>query len=1168
MEIENIAARVALRSRSVVQTVANATRRRRLSSPVAAASRPFQPLKLTVTQPEGSSFLQIELRVDNQHVPSGLWAACNGDFLRLGSVRVTQDDSTSEPSVLNCSYSLDLDDLVVEQSLHKGTGDDDESEGYAIRLYLEYPASSDQRLLPSMHEQINNGSRVALARLGKARETVVGDLALRTVADHKYYALVTRKGHLVVEVDRPHRPYARVINDEITVDGGRLLVRGRVYARGTHFVSGDLVVLARTSDFKATVPIELTLDESRTAQRYGLRHYNFSARLDFQRYVAHISDDNADLYLDLTPKLPVGSRRARIGKSRFLVRLSTNGGKVVSGHTTVSIIPYYTFKAKNPSLHLEVFDTSTYDYLQESIKISSTWRKWRSNDRPVWLIGELPYKAQDNGLHFFKYLRDNHPEIDAYYVIDDLSPERVNLQGYDHVVGFRSKEHIRVALVADKIIGTHSPDFLYPTREPRFQKRLSADKVFLQHGVTAAKWMVPNYGKYTGDFATDLVIVCSDREKEFYVNDFGYSPSEVAVTGFARFDALFVDDVKTRPGQLMIMPTWRPWLQDPERFTDSDYFRRWYSLLTGEAFRRLIEKYDLEPILCLHPNMQQFSSHFMAAGVRVVVQGEVEVQFLLKQSSMLVTDYSSVAFDFAFLHKPVLYYQFDARRFAKPHADPDSEFPGPVVSDEGAVVAGIDRAYASGARMQEVYKRRADRFVAHRDTQSRRRIFDAVSRSRKSPTTVDDVINHQLVRAGYRIARKHRLYLPVMKRAYKLMRLAPLDSGTIVFEAGQSRQFGDSPRAIFEELVARGDSRKKVWIYKGRLSVKDEHTVVVRRHSPAFFWYLATAKYWVNNHNFPHYIHRRKGGVYIQTWHGTPLKKMFLDQEHFHGRDEGYIDRVKEASAQWSALLSPSPYATTAMRSSYGYKGPVYEIGYPRNDILTGPNANDGRSRIRAALAIPLDKFVVLYAPTFRDDQPTTRGRFEFNWPFSVSELVDSVGPDVVLLVRTHFLVSNKLDIPEEYQSKVVDVSEYPDIQELFLASDVLVTDYSSSFFDFSILNRPIIFFAYDLTNYRENLRGFYLDYESDLPGPIVETPSELFERIQQAREWGEPERRRLQEFAAAYAPNDDGHAATRVVDRLLTPSHQEKGAGTVWRSWAKRRLKGVTRHWRRTSAS
>src|SRR5699024_3862201 len=269
----------------------------------------------------------------------------------------------------------------------------------------------------------------------------------------------------------------------------RLEVEGRIIARGTEYLDGTLAVVGRTSGLRATAEIELVPNDELSSRRFGLNYYRFSATLDFNELIDEISDDNADLYLDLDPALNDEPKRARIGKSRYLVRFGTTGSTVASGDKTVSIIPYYTFKAKYPSLHLETFKTSAYDYMQRLVSNRRSWNPPKSSERkPVWLIGELPYKAQDNGLQFFRYMRDEHPEIDAYYVIEPNSPERVNLDGYDNVIDFLSHDHIQVALAADKIIGTHRPDFLYPTREPRFERALRADKVFLQHGVTAAKW--------------------------------------------------------------------------------------------------------------------------------------------------------------------------------------------------------------------------------------------------------------------------------------------------------------------------------------------------------------------------------------------------------------------------------------------------------------------------------------------------------------------------------------------------------------------------------------------------------------------------------------------------------------------------------------------------------
>ncbi|WP_350269474.1 CDP-glycerol glycerophosphotransferase family protein [Brevibacterium sp. CBA3109] len=1138
MEIRNLITRSAISAmgsarKTIRKTTRDASRRSQTSPP---RSSRLTSLKIHHAQ----NLLHLDLTLASDVIPTGLWTEHEGDLHRLGSLEISESRDAGSESDLVCSISVNLDTVIEHladwTSIPPAEANDaNDTEGIVLRLYLEFDGLDAEPLPGSRLETTHNGMPVALVRLGRAKHTQTSNFTYRQVKDHFYYPLINRNGHLAIEVDRLHRPYAQVRNDSLTIENGKLNIQGRISARGTAYVRAKLVVRGRTSGFRATAEVDLKLNEELSSKRFGLNHYVFASELDFNELGDEISNDNADLYLDLDPVLADQPKRARIGKTRYLVRVGTTGSTVSSGDRTVSLVPYYTFKAKYPSLHLEVFRTADYEYMQTLVSNRHFWKPPRASERrPVWLIGELPYKAQDNGLQFFKFMRDEHPEIDAYYVIEPNSPERSNLNGYDHVIDFRSHDHVQVALAADKIIGTHHPDFLYPTREPRFQKALHAESVFLQHGVTAAKWMVPNYGKFISGFDVDLITVSSEREKEFFVKDFGYPPEQVAVTGFARFDALLADDVDVRPGQLMIMPTWRPWLQDPDYFAESEYFQHWNSLLTSDRLQSLMEKYQLEPIFCLHPNMQQYSSHFRDAGIRVVVQGETDVQLLLKQSSMLITDYSSVAFDFAFLHKPVAYYQFDTRRFAQPHADPEKEFPGPVVADEDQLLDAIETAYAAGGVMDQKYLARADHFLAHRDTDSRERIYQAIQNAVRPRPTATDLVQSEPAQAAYRLARRNRYYLPVMKRLYKLMRWAPLDSGTVVFETGQGKQYADSPRAIHEELVRRGDTRRKVWIYHKRLPVTDKYTTVVKRHSPAFFWYLATAKYWINNHNFPNYIHRRQQGLYIQTWHGTPLKRMFLDQDNFYGRDPGYIDRVKEASAQWNALISPSPYATEAMKSSYAYTGPVYELGYPRNDELRGPNTQKIRDDLRHRLSIPRDQTVVLYAPTFRDDQPTTKGRFAFDWPFDPEEFVQRFGDDVTLLLRTHFLVNTKLDIPEALKANIIDVSGLPDINELFLASDMLVTDYSSSFFDYSVLERPIIFFAYDLENYRDNLRGFYLNYETDLPGPVTTTSDELFAEIDKATSATDADRERLRLFARLYAPNDDGQAAARVIDRLL----------------------------------
>src|SRR5689334_9819011 len=244
-----------------------------------------------------------------------------------------------------------------------------------------------------------------------------------------------------------------------------------------------------------------------------------------------------------------------------------------------------------------------------------------------------------------------------------------------------------------------------------------------------------------------------------------------------------------------------------------------------------------------------------------------------------------------------------------------------------------------------------------------------------------------------------------MRFLLRLLQRLPADDNLVVFESGVGKQYADSPRYVYEELVRRGSTMRKVWVYSGKIHHADPHTKVVERLSPAYYWHLGRARYWVNNQNFPHYVHRRPDGVYLQTWHGTPLKRMLHDLDVVVGRDSGYLARVTTAAQQWSLLASPSPWATDRMRSAFRYQGPVIEAGYPRNDILCSPDRDQMRATVRRRLGIPADRTVVLYAPTFRDDQAVGASRFDFRLPLDLPALAAALGEDVVFLIRLHSLV-------------------------------------------------------------------------------------------------------------------------------------------------------------------
>jgi CDP-glycerol glycerophosphotransferase len=1087
--------------------------------------------RLTVTQ-DGRT-LRIRFTPAPGVTPHALWARNTNtdEWLRLADVRPASE----------CSVDVDLLTLPVPAS----------EDGAALALALEV-----EQVVSARSEVVEQASRDAYTQvedtgvgqvtvrhrvsLGRARRTTL--VGLHEIADDRVRvtAYPNSRGGLSVAVDRPLNPYGSVQVSRLVIKRGVLRLRGRLSTRHGDLRSAHLVLKGRTSGRRLTRPIPLAFDAERTAAGYGLRWYSFDVRLDCAVLVDEpfAADDTYDTWFRLTTAQNSQPFEIRVGRTRLVTRYLTRPGWAQRNDRAVAVSPYYTFKAKRTSFNVNHFDAATFRYMRRQLRLRHVTRLGRRG-RQIWLIGERPYKAQDNGYWFFRYLREQHPELEAYYVIERDSPERVNVEPLGNVVDFGSREHIRLTLLADKVVGTHHPDFLYPLRTREFDRAVRATRVFLQHGVMGTKWMTSLYGKWAPGFDTDLVIVSSEREREYLLTDFGYEPDEVAVTGLPRFDSLLAGDVPTNPRQLLIMPTWRDWLQDIDAYPESEFHLTWSGLLHDPRLRDLVEELQLEVVFCLHANMQQYRHLFTDAPARVISQGDVDVQRLLKESAMLITDYSSVGFDFGFLHKPIAYFQFDREHFLDPqgsHLDLDEELPGPIFRSATSVLKELAARADAGFEMPPEYVARADRFLAVRDRRNNERVYEAIRATRRRVRLRDRLLANEVVAVVPRYLRRHRLYFPVMRRMFRLVKLFPADANVVLFESGIGKQYADSPRYLYEELVRRRPEMTKVWAYAGRLPSTDANTRVVKRLSPGYYFYLARAKYWINNQSFPHYISRRPDGVYVQTWHGTPLKRMLHDLPQVHGRDAGYVDRATRAAQQWSLLVSPNPFTSEVMRSAFRYTGATLELGYPRNDVLHRPDRDRTAARIRARLGIGSDQRVILYAPTFRDDQ-VSGGRFTFELPFDLQRMHDRLGEDTVLLLRMHVLIGGRLEIPAELRDVVRDVSSYPEIQELYLISDVLVTDYSSVFFDYASLGRPIVFYAYDLEKYRGTLRGFYLDYEKELPGPIVETEDDLLAALDDLDAVAAGFAERRQEFVERFAAMDDGHAAERVVDAVFGPS-------------------------------
>lgn len=356
----------------------------------------------------------------------------------------------------------------------------------------------------------------------------------------------------------------------------------------------------------------------------------------------------------------------------------------------------------------------------------------------------------------------------------------------------------------------------------------------------------------------------------------------------------------------------------------------------------------------------------------------------------------------------------------------------------------------------------------------------------------------------------------------------------VVYDSFRGLGAGDSPRAIHEELVRRGEKLDHVWL------VRDGHTEVpataraVQYDSLESWDVLARARYYVVNDSVPLAFRRRPGQTVVQTWHGTPLKQIGHDFMHDYYTSPEVLEALEHDSAQWSLLASPGSYATPVLKRALGYEGEVIESGSPRTDALLRPDP-ERIAEIRSRLGLPEGKKVVLYMPTWRENRlgwSATSG-YRLDLRIDLDAARRELGEDHVLLVRGHHKVTEQVrdGVRDGF---VKDVSRWPDPTDLLLVADVLISDYSSAIFDFVHTDRPILLFTYDLEHYRDTLRGFTFDLEKKAPGPLLADSASLIEAVRNADALGEEYARARTQFREEFCDLDDGHAAERIVDRML----------------------------------
>lgn len=382
---------------------------------------------------------------------------------------------------------------------------------------------------------------------------------------------------------------------------------------------------------------------------------------------------------------------------------------------------------------------------------------------------------------------------------------------------------------------------------------------------------------------------------------------------------------------------------------------------------------------------------------------------------------------------------------------------------------------------------------------------------------------------------------------YVMNRLFCVNKQRIVLSASLGKSYSGNPKAIYELLVKKELDKEYdcIWFYENEpFDIPGRHRQV-RFGRFKYLYFMATSGFWIFDARQPEFLRKRDRVIYLQTWHGTPLKKLGLDMEAMFMAGETDVDSYKESfrknASSWDYLISQNDFSSNVFRRAFDFKGIMLETGYPRNDVLFEGNNPDNITKLKKKLGLPENKKVLLYAPTWRDDEASGIGRYHFSNALDIDLMKERFGEEAVLIIKYHYLVKDNIDWTP-YKDFVYVYTQEVDIAQLYLVSNILITDYSSAMFDYCLLKRPVFFYCYDLERYKDVLRGFYFDFEHSAPGPISKTTRELIEDI--ITEFGKEKidsnleeteyASRYNDFVAMYNPWDDGNASEKVIESIF----------------------------------
>ncbi|MFI6811571.1 CDP-glycerol glycerophosphotransferase family protein [Nonomuraea sp. NPDC050328] len=376
-------------------------------------------------------------------------------------------------------------------------------------------------------------------------------------------------------------------------------------------------------------------------------------------------------------------------------------------------------------------------------------------------------------------------------------------------------------------------------------------------------------------------------------------------------------------------------------------------------------------------------------------------------------------------------------------------------------------------------------------------------------------------------------------KVYKvLIRVVPRRRDLALFESDCGKGYTGSPRALYEELRRRELPVTAVWSVARNRAHFPSDAVLVRRMSWRYIWTMARAAYWVDSHGFPLDFPKPPGTRYLQTWHGQGIKSIGFDAPDLRADFARPREQWQEAIRRWDALVSPGAEFERIFVTANRYTGPILRYGTPRCDALVRGEAPEG---LREALEIPPGRKVLLYAPTYRDAAKYTGRSVRVDLDLLAEELAE----EWVLLLRTHPV--DRYRVPQHVRHFVRPAGSYPEINDLMLLSDALLTDYSSVSSDYAVTGKPMLFYLDDWEEYRRTERGVYHDLPAIAPGPCVRTTEELIACLRDLPTVHASYARRYAEWRRLWCAEERGHASARAVEDFFAGSLAVPELSLVW---------------------